>query len=142
MGKATVDLPDPLQQPPVSAAAGGDATASADDLLSQLAGDEIDRLLAEAESERPAAPQAATAPDALDTTTETKPEVESEEPPATAVATAPPVQLPSQPVEATLPSADQTTHDTTAAATAAGNEIVSKQLDELFEQLDEKPSQL
>ena len=45
MGQAAVDLPDP--------AGGANAThvASADDLLSQLAGDEIDRLLAEADVE-------------------------------------------------------------------------------------------
>lgn len=47
MGQATLDLPDPLSQP-----AHGSAV-NADDLLSQLAGDEIDRLLAEAEVERP-----------------------------------------------------------------------------------------
>ena len=43
MGQATVDLPDPMQTPPVSA-------ANTDDLLAQLAGDEIDRLLAEADT--------------------------------------------------------------------------------------------
>ena len=47
MGQATVDLPDPLEQPTAP------PSAAADDLLSQLAGDEIDRLLAEAEVERP-----------------------------------------------------------------------------------------
>lgn len=41
MGQAVVDLPDPMEQPP--------AGASADDLLSQLAGDEIDRLLGESD---------------------------------------------------------------------------------------------
>jgi len=48
MGQAVVDLPDPLEKPPASA-------ASADDLLAQLAGDEIDRLLNDAEAEAPAA---------------------------------------------------------------------------------------
>lgn len=47
MGQATADLPDPLE--PVTAPA---APAAADDLLAQLAGDEIDRLLAEAEVEQ------------------------------------------------------------------------------------------
>jgi hypothetical protein len=47
MGKAALDLPDPLQAPP------GEARTSADDLLAQLAGDEIDRLLAEAEAGEP-----------------------------------------------------------------------------------------
>ena len=45
MGQAAIDLPDPLQQPSNRGA------ISADDLLSQLAGEEIDRLLAEAEVE-------------------------------------------------------------------------------------------
>ncbi len=41
MGKAAVDLPDPMQQPPPA------GRTSTDDLLAQLAGEEIDRLLAE-----------------------------------------------------------------------------------------------
>ena len=40
MGRATVDLPDPLDTPPTS-------LAGTDDLLAQMAGEEIDRLLAE-----------------------------------------------------------------------------------------------
>ena len=36
MGQATVDLPDPLEQPPAA------SPANTDDLLAQLAGDEID----------------------------------------------------------------------------------------------------
>jgi hypothetical protein len=55
MGQATVDLPDPLQSSSADLADAGalspEALASADDLLSQLAGDDIDRLLAEAETE-------------------------------------------------------------------------------------------
>ena len=42
MGQAAVDLPDPLDVPPAASLSG------TDDLLAQLAGDEIDRLLAEA----------------------------------------------------------------------------------------------
>jgi hypothetical protein len=53
MGQATIDLPDPMQNP---APSGG---PSADDLLAQLAGEEIDRLLAEADIERPSAPEPA-----------------------------------------------------------------------------------
>jgi hypothetical protein len=45
MGQATVDLPDPLESPSAGKAAG------ADDLLAQMAGEEIDRLLAEAEAD-------------------------------------------------------------------------------------------
>jgi hypothetical protein len=46
MGQAVADLPDPLEQ-----AEAGDVV-SVDDLLAQMAGAEIDRLLAEAESGR------------------------------------------------------------------------------------------
>jgi hypothetical protein len=59
MGQAAVDLPDPLQQPSATGA------KNADDLLSQLAGDEIDRLLAkstESPADAPAAADAANAP--------------------------------------------------------------------------------
>lgn len=52
MGQATLDLPDPLNDPKTV------PLASADDLLSQLAGDEIDRLLADADGDPPAAPPA------------------------------------------------------------------------------------
>jgi hypothetical protein len=56
MGSATVDLPDPLQN------AGPAEAKSADDLLAQMAGDEIDRLLAESEGESAPAPVTAPAP--------------------------------------------------------------------------------
>jgi hypothetical protein len=65
MGQSTVELPDPLQ----STGPEPGAAKSADDLLSQLAGDEIDRLLAENESEptaaAPAAPDGAPSPAAV-----------------------------------------------------------------------------
>ena len=51
MGKAAVDLPDPLQATEV-----GKPLTSTDDLLAQLAGDEIDRLLAEVDDTPPSAP--------------------------------------------------------------------------------------
>lgn len=53
MGQAAVDLPD-TPSPPIASA------ASTDDLLAQMAGEEIDRLLAESEGQAPppAAPQA------------------------------------------------------------------------------------
>ena len=62
MGKAAVDLPDPLQTS--SGADRGRALTSTDDLLAQLAGEEIDRLLAEVEdgAAAPAAPTPAHAP--------------------------------------------------------------------------------
>jgi len=52
MGQATLDLPDPLEKPPPASA------TSADDLLAQLAGDEIDRLLADADNGKSPAPAA------------------------------------------------------------------------------------
>ena len=61
MGQAAVDLPDPLEAEQASAAPGG-----VDDLLAQLAGDEIDRLLAEADEDAGGAPVAPSALDDLD----------------------------------------------------------------------------
>ena len=55
MGRAVADAPNPLDAPPPASMSG------TDDLLAQLAGDEIDRLLAEADVERPAAAPAAPA---------------------------------------------------------------------------------
>jgi hypothetical protein len=57
MGQAAVDLPDPLS-PPASA----DGPVNADDLLAQMAGEEIDRLLAEQEVERSPKPARAATP--------------------------------------------------------------------------------
>ena len=55
MGQSVVDLPDPLEhavpQPLTSS-----APAGVDDLLAQMAGDEIDRLLAEADAPRDTSP--------------------------------------------------------------------------------------
>jgi len=48
MANAVVDLPDPLQSQPVKRA--GETADGADDLLSAMVGDEIDRLLAEADA--------------------------------------------------------------------------------------------
>ena len=47
MGKAAVDLPDPLQSPSDV----GKPLTSTDDLLAQLAGEEIDRLLSEVDDQ-------------------------------------------------------------------------------------------
>src|SRR5438874_12847630 len=47
MAQAAIDLPDPLNN-------SGPVGPGVDDLLAQLAGEEIDRLLAEADVERPA----------------------------------------------------------------------------------------
>lgn len=56
MGQAVVDLPDPLDAPPPTSLSG------TDDLLAQLAGDEIDRLLAEADADQAPAPPPPPAP--------------------------------------------------------------------------------
>jgi hypothetical protein len=48
MARTAVELPDPLEN------ASGGAANSADDLLAQLAGDEVDRLLSEADAGEPA----------------------------------------------------------------------------------------
>ncbi len=56
MGQATLDLPDPLDAATVG------ASPSADDLLSQLAGDEIDRMLASNDVDRNPGAGADTAP--------------------------------------------------------------------------------
>src|SRR5580698_6597282 len=56
MGQAIVDPPDPQENSKPA------PTTSADDLLSQLAGNEIDRLLAESEGQAPAIPAAAPPP--------------------------------------------------------------------------------
>jgi len=73
MGKAALDLPDPLQSPPEG------PKASTDELLAQLAGDEIDRLLAEAEAVEP---RASRAPFHVAPPTSPEPATEPEPPPA------------------------------------------------------------
>jgi hypothetical protein len=63
MGQAILDLPDPTQLSGINTGPlSPEALASADDLLSQLAGDDIDRLLAEAEAERPLPPPPSASP--------------------------------------------------------------------------------
>jgi len=47
MGQAAIDLPNPISKPPTP-------LSGADDLLSQMAGEQIDRLLAETESAKAA----------------------------------------------------------------------------------------
>jgi hypothetical protein len=68
MGSATVELPDPLQS------AGPAEAKSADDLLAQMAGDEIDRLLAESDSEPEPGAAPVTAAEVTDTSTASSPE--------------------------------------------------------------------
>jgi hypothetical protein len=118
MGQATVDLPDSLDPPPATA-------ASTDDLLAQLASDEIDRLLAEADGEGAAALKSAKAgsppklvepidsiPISFD---EGEPDAPSKAPPAAA-------QAPAS-IQHSDPDAE-----------------VSTQINELFAQFDQNPA--
>jgi hypothetical protein len=120
MGQATVDLPDPLDAPPPSSLSG------TDDLLAQLAGDEIDRLLAEADLEQKsptgkASPDPAAAP---------SPEASSA---TRAVATdaAPVAPVEAAKLEPAAPAAPAPTND--VAAIAVGGD----ELDDLLSKLEE-----
>jgi hypothetical protein len=105
MGQATIDLPDPTQLSGVDAGPlSPQALASADDLLSQLAGDDIDRLLAEADADRPPLAVPSTAPVA-------------EPPPPAPAATI-------ETVEATAPASPSLDAAASAAATAAALDAI------------------
>ena len=132
MGQATVDLPDPLEQPPAA------SPANTDDLLAQLAGDEIDRLLAEADADAPA--PAAVAVPAL------QPEAPADPPaPATGSVSIPPapVESPSGPTVAIPPAAPVAEAAQVAPAipeggVAPGADVggaVQSQLDDLLQEL-------
>jgi hypothetical protein len=108
LGQASIDLPDPTEMPP--------PMASADDLLSQLAGDEIDRLLAEAEVDK--GPLAAA------------PEVE--ETPA-------PAQTPVQEQAPTAADIDDLLNKATAPASGAGPNAAAVQAAMLGEPAPIKP---
>jgi hypothetical protein len=110
MGQATVDLPDPMQSPAAP------ATAGTDDLLAQLAGDEIERLLAETETERPGAAPSAAAPVDAAAASRTAREAIAPEP------------LPASPAAAVNASGSPIAPDAKANLTT--------QLDELFESLN------
>ena len=83
MGQAALDLPDPLQSPPQA------PQTSTDDLLAQLAGDEIDRLLSEADGGEA---RAASAPFHVGPATGPGPESQPQAGPAEA-----PTQAPAEP---------------------------------------------
>ena len=111
MGQAAaVDLPDPLESPPVS-------PASTDDLLAQLAGEEIERLLSESDDEGAPAAAAPSAP--------------------TSAKSTPKSPAPSQsvaPVASLLEAPDATAATPHAGAKPGG--VVDAELDALFSQLD------
>jgi hypothetical protein len=111
MGKVIDDLPDP-QTSPASGAA-----QSADELLAQLASSEVDRLLAEAELERPVKPGA---------------------PPASASALA--LGMPPEPDLAMItragdPPVDATGADASAEALEQVDAETARQLGKLFDEL-------
>ncbi|MGH7214157.1 MAG: hypothetical protein ACREIT_05285 [Tepidisphaeraceae bacterium] len=135
MGKATVDLPDPLDR----TSSDGKSASNADDLLSQLAGDEIDRLLAEAEVEP--RPQGTPRPAGADVSKDTNDEAEVDaeiEAGIDAVmaeltreqdaATPAPAPTPSAPARA--PEASVSSQDATA------DQELNSQLDALFDELN------
>lgn len=146
----SVDLPDPLDAAPPGAGGGG--AGGADDLLSQLAGDEIDRLLAEADVERePASPPPATSANpaaapappqhpAVHPATEpwhepTASATPASPPPAVAanVLTSPPAPSP-EPVPSGASGAPLT------ATTPQDDPSVTAELDEVFNQQTSAPS--
>lgn len=100
MASPAVDLPDPLQASPAEAA------QNADDLLAQLAGDEIDRLLAEADVEAK--------PNGRRETPAAVPEAESLAPPP-AVTEVVEEAAPALPASEPPPPADPQTVEETAA---------------------------
>lgn len=121
MGKAAVDLPDPLENSQQDV--GG--SADADDLLSQMADDEIQRLLAEAEVQRVGSEPAAV-PDPAP-----PPPMEVPEPAAVATAAPEPAAAPA--VVATEAPPD--TVPTAAQTLEQIDEATARQLDSLFDEL-------
>lgn len=109
MGKAALDLPDPLQAPPQG------AKTSTDELLAQLAGDEIDRLLAEADASQPPNSRAP-----FHVAPPPRPETE----PEAAAEAAAPAPLASQPQEPPVPSS--TTADVSAEMDALFSAAIAK----------------
>jgi hypothetical protein len=124
MGQATVDLPDPLEKPKAA------PTASADDLLAQLAGDEIDRLLAESDSGK--APEAAPASDAMMKSSAAA-DIDallSGESPSPAVVVAPPVVAEAAPaIEAVVEEPAETETGSNERAELAASELGQQSAD-------------
>lgn len=123
MGQAVVDLPNPLEAPPPATMSG------TDDLLAQLAGDEIDRLLAEADADRPAPspPVAVAAPGAQDPALNSVP---------TEIAPAPVANPAPAAVAAPAPV---TAEAVAPAVSAALPTETDDELDALLNQLNESP---
>jgi hypothetical protein len=118
MGQAAIDLPDPLS-------AGSVSSANTDDLLAQLAGDEIERLLAEADSAPPDGKPADTRA-ILDANPQTTPNAPSPAPKA-------PPQAASNDVSLLL---EPTTSAGPASVSTVTNSKSNADLDAIFTQLD------
>ena len=116
MGNADIDLPDPFDKPSL------ESVPNADDLLAQMAGDEIDRLLAEAEAHPKSAQPAASA--------EPQPLVTEEQIDAL---------LAEAETEQPAPPAPPASHPTPIAAAKAPDPQINDQLDALFAELNNPP---
>lgn len=124
MGKSVVDLPDPLEQSapePLTSA----APAGVDDLLAQMAGDEIDRLLAEADApretpaEKPAPAPTRTEAVAAPAPPKIEVNADADDEGATTVAERSALEMPAEPVAAPEPVADLFTEEEVNAAEEA-----------------------
>jgi hypothetical protein len=104
MGKAALDLPEPVETTPAAP-----ENAGTDDLLAQLAGQEIDRLLADADVPR----EGAAAPASAESTPAAKAETPAADPTASKIPAAPaPIQVapaPAQPGRSRLSSREPET---------------------------------
>ena len=135
MGKAAVELPDPLDTPLTGANGVAAAGASADDLLAQMAGEEIDRLLTEAGSRAdvdssPLLVQVP--PDVRHSTSAAVPPP----PPAPLAAADTPTEVAATPIaSAGISPADQPRAEEAASPAPANDAGLSQQLDDLFNQL-------
>jgi hypothetical protein len=145
---STTDLPDPTE-PGLGPSASQGGGVGTDDLLAQLAGDEIDRLLAEAEVERPSARQAGAAPKAISLSPRPGDDDDALLPSDPFAPTAPAEGLtgdafvPTAPADGTIvrgsPSEEADDGGTLlAAAEATEDPALSQVLDALFANLDAK----
>ena len=135
MAKAAVELPDPLD----TSTDGGKPLTSTDDLLAQLAGEEIDRLLAEVEEHsatmeplvRPPAPPM-TLPPRVAPAARAVPDAPAEVDEASTPAPPGAVTLPAEPV-VTPPAPDEAADESAgAAAVASAGPDVTAELDAFF----------
>lgn len=111
MGKATLDLPEPVE-----ATSAAPENAGTDDLLAQLAGQEIDRLLADADVPR----EGAAAPSPAESTPTPKTETPvADSTPATVQAASTPTEVPPAPAQPARSRLSSREPETPAAPTPA-----------------------